>query len=247
MSENPTVWEDAASLWAILPAPVRYDAKLAPNAKLLFAEIAAKTNTLGYCWAYNGYFAERLGVSADRVSGLIRQLEKHGYISVEYDTARENKDKRHIYLTPKALLPGVSAKIPIPRPGKNAETGPGENAGALNEKNKEKTGLERPKYMALEIFQAICRWCGKDGELLLAWIQYADMRQKTHRPIASVATVERACAKIDRLAAGSREYKLGMLHKATDRSWRGLFPLEQGDEGYAPTEPSERRPELWTS
>ena len=237
--------EDFTSLWAILPPPVRYDPALSPSAKLLFAEIAAKTNHLGYCWAYNKYFAGVLCMSADRVSDLIQQLEKHGYISIEYDRGRDNKDKRHIYLTPKALLPGVSAKTPIP-PGENTETGIGENTEPLKENNKEKIGYKKPGYMSLEIFKAICQWCGEDGELLLAWMQYADMRQRTRHPIATVATVERACKKIDALAAGSREYKLGLLHKATDRSWRGLFPLEPGDDGYAPTEANERRPAVWS-
>lgn len=238
---------DFTSMWAILPPPVRYDTKLSPNAKLLFAEIAAKTNTLGYCWAHNKYFAQALGVSADRISGLIKQLEEFGYISVEYVRTNANKDKRHIYLTPAALLPGVSAKMPIPRPGKNADTGIGKNAEALKEnKENKKIGLERPKYMSLEIFKAICQWCGDDGELLLGWMQFADMRQKTHHPIATVATVERACRKIDRLSAGSREYKLGLLHKATDSAWVGFWPLKEGDEGFAPTEANERRPQLWT-
>ena len=235
------------SMWAILPPPVRYDPELSPSAKLLFAEIAAKTNTLGFCWAHNKFFAEVLHIGADRVSDLIKQLEQRGYISIEYDKSKDNKDKRHIYLTPASLLPGVSVKTPIPRPGENTDTGTGENTGALKENNKNnKMGLERPRYMSLEIFKAICAWCGKDGELLLAWMQFADMRQKTHHPIATVATVERACKKIDRLSAGSREYKLGLLHKATDSSWVGFWPLKEGDEGFAPTEANERRPQLWT-
>ena len=99
--------------------------------------------------------------------------------------------------------------------------------------------------MSLEIFKAICQWCEEDGELLLAWLQYADTRQKTRHPIATVATVERACKMIDKYSNGSREYMLGMLHKATDRSWRGLYPLEPGDEGFKPREANERRPAVW--
>ena len=245
--EDATKTGEFASQWAILPARVRYDAQLPPNAKLLFAEIAAKTNTLGYCWAHNKCFAEKLGVSADRISDLIRRLEKAGYIVVDIDPERINKERRRIYLTASAfsLVVGI---------GENTETSPrqkhrdgiGENTGTLKENNKEKMGYKKPGYMSLEIFKAICQWCGDDGELLLAWMQFADMRQRTRHPIATVATVERACKKIDALAAGSREYKLGLLHKATDRSWRGLFPLEPGDDGYAPTEANERRPAVWS-
>lgn len=238
---------DAASQWAILPARVRYDEQLPPNAKLLFAEIAAKTNTLGYCWAYNQYFAEKLGVGADRVSDLIRKLEKRGYIVIDYDRERSNTEKRKIYLTAAAfslagaLGIGENADTPSPKKngdgiGENAGTGPGKNTEPLKENNKNKMGLERPKYMALDIFKTISAWCGTDGELMLAWMQYADMRQRTRHPIGTVATVERACRRIDTLAAsakGGRAYKLGLLHKATDASWRGFYPLTRDDEGYA--------------
>ena len=236
--------EGFASQWAILPARVRYDAKLPPNAKLLFAEIAAKTNTLGYCWAYNQYFAEKLGVGADRISGLIGKLEEAGYIAIEYDRERANTDKRRIYLTAAAfsLAGGIgkNADTQSPQkcgdgPGKNADTGIGKNAGALKENNKNKMGPERPRYMALDIFKAIGAWCGEDGDLMLAWMQYADMRQRTRHPIGTVATVTRACQKIEALAnaaGGGRAYMIGLLHKATDCTWRGFYPLSRGDEGF---------------
>ena len=236
--EDATKTGELASQWAILPARVRYDAKLPPNAKLLFAEIAAKTNTLGYCWAYNGYFAEKLSVSADRISDLIRKLEKSGYIVIDYDQGRNNTERRKIYLTATAfsLVGGIGENTETPSREKNRD-GIGENTETLKENNKNKMGLERPKYMALDIFKSIGAWCGDDGELMLAWMQYADMRQRTRHPIGTVATVERACKKIDTLAqkaGGGRAYKLGLLHKATDSTWRGFYPLSKGDDGYSP-------------
>lgn len=243
--ENPN---EFSCQWAILPAPVRYDSALPPNAKLLFAEIAAKTNTLGYCWAYNSYFAERLALSPDRVSDLISRLEKGGYIEIQYDRDKTNTEKRKIFCTAKAFgaVGGIGENTDTPsrrknrdRPGEKTETGIGENTEALKENNKykikNKIGPERPKYMALDIFKAISSWCGSDGELLLAWMQYADMRQRTRHPIGTVATVERACQKIEKLSQGDRAYKLGLLHKATDASWRGFYPLAKGDEGFAPS------------
>ena len=233
--------EEFASPWAILPATVRYDAQLPPNAKLLFAEIAAKTNTLGYCWAYNQYFSEKLGISADRVSDLIKRLEKSGYIVIDYAPDRTNTERRKIYIAPAAFcfaVGGIGENTETPSRRKHRD-GPGENTEALKENKEKENWPERPKNMPLDIFKAIGAWCGEDGELMLAWMQYADMRQRTRHPIGTVATVERACRKIDTLSKGNRAYKLGLLHKATDSSWRGFFPLCRGDEGFddPPTAP----------
>ena len=69
--------------FAVLPANVRYDDALRPNAKLLFAEITALSNAQGFCVAGNAYFADLFGLTKKTVSELIAQLEKGGYIRCE--------------------------------------------------------------------------------------------------------------------------------------------------------------------
>lgn len=69
--------------FAIIPARVRYDANLRPNAKLLYAEITALADASGYCWASNDYFAQLFELSPKTVSDLIGTLDKRGYITVE--------------------------------------------------------------------------------------------------------------------------------------------------------------------
>lgn len=100
MSDNIDELEHTGQ-WAILPAKVRYDKSLPPNAKLIYAEIAAKCNVYGYCFCSNSWFAERLGVKPDAASSLIARLEKAEYIVIDLDLTRGNKDKRKIALTAK--------------------------------------------------------------------------------------------------------------------------------------------------
>lgn len=87
--------------YAILPANIRYDKSITPNAKLLYAEITALTNDKGYCWATNGYFAELYSVSKQSISAWLSNLKEKGYISIDYKREAETSkiEKRLIYLT----------------------------------------------------------------------------------------------------------------------------------------------------
>lgn len=73
------------SYYAIIPASVRYDKKLCPNAKLLYGEITALCNEKGYCWATNSYFSGLYGVSNRSIVNWINELEQAGHISINYE------------------------------------------------------------------------------------------------------------------------------------------------------------------
>lgn len=72
--------EQQRSYYAIIPANVRYDKDLAPNAKLLYGEITALCNEKGYCWASNQYFAELYGVSVLSIKRWVNSLVTKGYV-----------------------------------------------------------------------------------------------------------------------------------------------------------------------
>lgn len=92
--------QEFRSYYAIIPANVRYDKDLTPNAKLLYGEITALCNEKGYCWASNSYFSELYGTSIRSISKWINQLIEKNYIysKIIYKDGTKEIEKRHLYL-----------------------------------------------------------------------------------------------------------------------------------------------------
>ena len=66
--------------YAIIPAEVRYNKQLTPNAKLLYAEITALCNMNGKCTASTEYFCKLYEVSRVSIQKWLKVLEKNNYI-----------------------------------------------------------------------------------------------------------------------------------------------------------------------
>ena len=88
------------SYYAIIPADVRYDTNVCPNAKLLYGEITALCNRRGYCWANNSYFAELYNVSKTSISKWISQLVENGYVvsTIQYKDGTKEILNRYLRL-----------------------------------------------------------------------------------------------------------------------------------------------------
>jgi len=67
--------------YAVIPAEVRYNKKLTPNAKLLYAEITALCNMNGKCTASTQYFCKLYEVSRASIQNWLKSLEDNNYIS----------------------------------------------------------------------------------------------------------------------------------------------------------------------
>ncbi|MFW3361539.1 helix-turn-helix domain-containing protein [Aerococcus viridans] len=126
--------------YAVIPADVRYDEKLIPNAKLLYGEITALTNDKGYCWATNSYFANLYGVTTKTISNWLSSLEKQGYIYREVE-----RDEKKVVTSRKIFLGGMKEsshpsgrKVPTPPEEKVKENNTFNNT-SNNTKNKGKT------------------------------------------------------------------------------------------------------------
>lgn len=102
--ENP-------NYYAIIPAEVRYDENLSPNAKLLFAEITCLCNKNGVCNASNKYFSDLYKVSTVSISKWVAQLIRNGYIETKmiYKEGSKEIQNRNI-----KLLVGVKENFDTP-------------------------------------------------------------------------------------------------------------------------------------
>ena len=105
------------SYWAIIPADVRYDEALPPNAKLLYGEISSLTNEKGYCYAQNAFFAGVYGWSVATIQRLLNALADRGYIQVEIVRNKRTKEveERRIYAGLQVgVTPPLKKKVTLP-------------------------------------------------------------------------------------------------------------------------------------
>ena len=213
--------------FAILPANVRYDEALRPNAKLLFAEITALSNKSGYCTAGNAYFAELFGLSKKTVSELISQLEVRGYLRVEV-TRGEKKE---------VVQRALSIVTPIP---KNRDTSPEKTEDPIPKNVKENnTRIITNKDVWAE-------YAGEDAELLGALRDFEAMRLKRKKPMTERAR-KLLLAELDKLTT-DRRTKIDILYQSIVRCWDSVYPLKTNGpasaQQQAPPRPT-RRIEEW--
>ena len=128
--------EQQKAYYAIIPANVRYDKDLVPNAKLLYGEITALCNEKGYCWASNQYFADLYHSSISAVQKWVSALVKKGYINLElvYKEGTKQILQRKLYITPGVNIYTTSHKN-LYDPGVKKYMTPGVNICVENNKD----------------------------------------------------------------------------------------------------------------
>ena len=91
--------------YAVIPAEVRYNKNLTPNAKLLYAEITALCGMNGKCIASTQYFCKVYEVSRASIQNWLKLLEKNGYITrdVKYRQGSKEILSRSIKLVDKPI------------------------------------------------------------------------------------------------------------------------------------------------
>ena len=92
------------SYYTVTPAPVRYNPNISTLAIVLYGELTALSNSEGYSWASNKYFARLYRVHKRTISREISSLEKEGLIKV-FVMKTDSGFDRKIYI---ADIPNVS-------------------------------------------------------------------------------------------------------------------------------------------
>lgn len=113
--------KERPAYWAVIPAAVRYDKELPPNAKLLYGEVTALADKRGYCYAQNSYFSELFGLSDRSVTRLLAVLAERGYLRIDVVRDEETNEvqERRIFAV---YTTGVQEDCPPP--DKNVGTPP---------------------------------------------------------------------------------------------------------------------------
>lgn len=125
MNETTKTAPEAAkpAFWAVLPAAVRYDEELPPNAKLLYAEISSLTDRRGYCYASNEYFTRVFSLSERTIQNLLNALKRGGYIRISDGSGGSGRRKIFAGLNPLLDNPaencGVTPQKFAPNPAEN--------------------------------------------------------------------------------------------------------------------------------
>ena len=225
--------------WAVIPAGVRYNEQIPPNAKLLYAEISSLTQEDGYCWATNEYFRKVFGFSERTIQNLLNSLTAAGYIRIENGDSK----KRKIYagINPLRVLNETNpAKNCGVEPRKKLRGNPAENCGVdekhiINKNNKKNNKDER-----------VCAWRRDRFDGL--WNYYPhDKRGSKQRAIKAWDNLKPDDGEIDNIARGLQylmgtdewQRGIGIPHVSTflnNRFWEDALELleEEDDGGWAP-------------
>ena len=203
------------SYYAIIPANIRYDSSITPNAKLLYGEITALCNEKGYCWANNEYFASLYGVSKVSISKWIRQLVEKGYIYSVLEYKEGTKEILNRYLT--IVNDPIKGKFNTPIKEKFKDNNTLINNTSNNKKEKRKTE-----------FDLLIEGYTEDLQLRNTIYEFLKMRKAIKAPMTSNA-LKLMLNKLDRLAPKDIhcDLRISILEQSIMNSWKGIFELKE--------------------
>lgn len=146
----------------IIPESIYRDERLSPRAVLLYGLVLSLSQN-GFCWANNRFFAERLGVSKDRVSRIVSELAECGFVRLSPDP---DSGTRRIYpLVEKTTGIGENTNTPCQK----NQTALVENANhrKYSEQNIENTSAKRKRFQPPSVSE-VADYCRERGNTINA-------------------------------------------------------------------------------
>lgn len=225
--------EQQRSYYAIIPANVRYDKDLVPNAKLLYGEITALCNEKGYCWASNQYFAELYNVSDRTIKNWISQLADKGYIqrSVKYREGTKEIEQRKLLIGRENNFTTPGNYVPDPR--ENNFTTPSEknfldnNTSINNTFNN--TNIYKEKNNKKESVNSVIAEYTENKDLQDALHGFVEMRNKARKPLTARA-MKLSLNKLNELALDDVT-KIAIVNQSIVHSWLTFYKLQNNNNG----------------
>ena len=243
------------SYFAIIPASVRYDRRLTPNAKLLYGEITALCNEKGYCWAHNSYFAELYEVSTRSISKWINQLIEYGYIFSEItykDGKKEIEARKLKIINVETSIPPMEQNFHTPME-QNFHTPMEQNFADNNTYNNNtynNNTYKKEKNEKINVESLKCNQ-NKEAEKLplynqsqedsvkdkiksldesekikkLIWQVVITNRHYMHRPITN-EVLRILLDNLQKYSNGNEQLKIEILETATSAGYTTIYPLK---------------------
>ena len=238
--------------YAIIPADVRYDESIPPNAKLLYGEISALIGKEGFCYASNSYFMKLYNFSYSTISRLLTQLEKAGYIQRQMENDETGQVvRRKLFLSvsvPEIQPPNKNDSTPYQK----KEEGGIKNDGETNTSNikKRKDKKEKQKQLTDEELKPLVVSCinGLAGDgwsaavknELYRWVMalYDPQREAKRLPVRSELSVKATFRKLAQ-SGNDPQVMIGMICTAIEGGWQGIHVPEK-KQAYAKPVQEER-------
>ena len=226
--------EQQKAYYAIIPANVRYDKDLVPNAKLLYGEITALCNEKGYCWASNQYFAELYNVSDRTIKNWISQLADKGYIqrSVKYREGTKEIEQRKLFIGRENNFTTSGNYVPDPR--ENNFTTPSEknfldNNTSINNTFNNTNIYKGKKKQKSETVNSVIAKYTENKDLQDALHGFVEMRNKARKPLTARA-MKLSLNKLNELALDDVT-KIAIVNQSIVHSWFTFYKLQNNNNG----------------
>lgn len=227
--------EQQKSYYAIIPANVRYDKDLAPNAKLLYGEITALCNEKGYCWASNQYFAELYGVSVLSVKRWVNSLVTKGYVyrTLTYKPNSKEVDKRILSIDSGIKIDTTSVQKCYDPSIKNDTSSSikndTDNNTSINNTFNNTDIYNGKKKQKSETVKSIIAEYTESKDLQDALHDFVDMRTKARKPLTARA-MKLSLNELDKLAVDDVT-KIAIVNQSIVHSWLTFYKLQNNNNG----------------